>query len=65
MSRHHRNIEEDFRAISPPGHQGIPPAQPIAVGVTGSGGADSTASESLASQEIGRAGRRSLNSSPT
>jgi len=51
MSRH-RNIEEEFRAISPPGYRGIPSAQPIAVGVTGSGGADSTASMSQASQEI-------------
>src|SRR5580704_3239263 len=52
MSRHHRNIEEEFQAIAPPGHRGIPPAQPIAVGITGSGGADSTASASQASQEI-------------
>ena len=51
MARH-RNIEEEFRAISPPGYRGIPSAQPIAVGVTGSGGADSTASMSQASQEI-------------
>jgi hypothetical protein len=51
MSRH-RNIEEEFQAISPPGYRGIPSAQPIAVGVTGSGGADSTASMSQASQEI-------------
>ena len=51
MARH-RNIEEEFRAIAPPGYRGIPPAQPIAVGVTGSGGADSTASMSQASQEI-------------
>jgi len=52
MARHHRNIEEEFQAISPPGYKGIPSAQPIAVGVTGSGGADSTASMSQASQEI-------------
>ena len=52
MSRHHRNIEEEFRAIAPPGYRGIPSAQPIAVGVTGSGGADSSASMSQASQEI-------------
>lgn len=52
MARHHRNIEEEFQAISPPGYKGIPSAQPIAVGVTGSGGADSTASASQASQEI-------------
>jgi len=52
MSRHHRNIEEEFQAIAPPGHRGIPPAQPIAVGVTGSGGTDSAASASQASQEI-------------
>src|SRR5579863_5817302 len=51
MARH-RNIEEEFRAIAPPGHRGIPQAQPSAVGVTGSGGADSTASASQASQEI-------------
>jgi hypothetical protein len=51
MARH-RNIEEEFRAIAPPGYRGIPPVQPIAVGVTGSGGADSTASASQASQEI-------------
>jgi hypothetical protein len=51
MARH-RNIEEEFRAISPPGYRGIPSAQPIAVGVTGSSGADSTASMSQASQEI-------------
>ncbi len=51
MARH-RNIEEEFRAIAPPGYRGIPSAQPIAVGVTGSGGADSTASMSQASQEI-------------
>ncbi len=38
MSRHHRNIEEEFRAIAPPGHRGIPPVQPIAVGIAGSGG---------------------------
>jgi hypothetical protein len=54
MSRHYRNIEEEFRAIAPPGYRGIPGAQPIAVGVTGSGGADSTASMSQASQEIAR-----------
>ncbi len=52
MSRRHRNIEEEFQAIAPPGRQGIPSAQPIAVGVTGSGGADSSASMSQASQEI-------------
>jgi hypothetical protein len=52
MSRHRRNIEEEFRAIAPQGHRGIPSAQPIAVGVTGSGGADSAASASQASQEI-------------
>jgi hypothetical protein len=52
MSRHHRNIEEEFRAIAPAGHRGIPSAPPIAVGVTGSGGADSSASQSQASQEI-------------
>ena len=52
MLRRHRNIEEEFRAIAPEGRRGIPPAAPIAVGVTGSGGADSTASESQASQEI-------------
>jgi hypothetical protein len=52
MSRHHRNIEEEFRAIAPEGRRGIPSAQPIAVGVTGSGGADSSASQSQASQEI-------------
>lgn len=52
MSRHHRNIEEEFRAIAPSGRRGIPGAQPIAVGVTGSGGADSAASMSQASQEI-------------
>lgn len=52
MARHHRNIEEEFRAIAPPGYRGIPSAQPIAVGVTGSGGGDSTASMSQASQEI-------------
>jgi len=52
MSRHHRNIEEEFRAIAPEGRRGIPSAQPIAVGVTGSGGADSAASQSQASQEI-------------
>ena len=51
MARH-RNIEEEFRAIAPRGRRGIPPAPPIAVGVTGSGGADSTASMSQASQEI-------------
>jgi hypothetical protein len=51
MARH-RNIEEEFRAIAPRGYRGIPSAQPIAVGVTGSGGADSTASMSQASQEI-------------
>jgi len=51
MARH-RNIEEEFRAIAPAGHRGIPSAQPIAVGVTGSGGADSIASMSQASQEI-------------
>lgn len=54
MSRRHRSIEEEFRAISPPGFRGIPTAQPIAVGVTGSGGADSSASMSQASQEISR-----------
>jgi len=48
----HRNIEEEFRAIAPQGRRGIPSAQPIAVGVTGSGGADSAASMSQASQEI-------------
>lgn len=52
MARHHRNIEEEFRAIAPQGRRGIPPAQPIAVGVTGSGGSDSAASMSQASQEI-------------
>jgi hypothetical protein len=52
MSRNHRNIEEEFRAIAPQGRRGIPSAQPIAVGVTGSGGADSSASMSQASQEI-------------
>jgi hypothetical protein len=52
MSRRHRNIEEEFKAIAPPGYSGIPAAQPIAVGVTGSGGGDSTASQSQASQEI-------------
>jgi len=51
MARH-RNIEEEFRAIAPQGRRGIPSAQPIAVGVTGSGGADSSASMSQASQEI-------------
>ena len=51
MARH-RNIEEEFRAIAPQGRRGIPSAQPIAVGMTGSGGADSTASMSQASQEI-------------
>ncbi len=51
MSRH-RNIEEEFRAIAPGGRRGIPAAQPIVVGVTGSGGADSAASMSQASQEI-------------
>jgi hypothetical protein len=50
--RKHRNIEEEFQAISPPGYSGIPSAQPIAVGVTGSGGADSSPSMSQASQEI-------------
>src|SRR5579862_8796684 len=54
MSRHRRNIEEEFRAIAPPGYRGIPSAQSIAVGVTGSGGADSAASASQASQEITR-----------
>src|SRR4051812_25500229 len=54
MSRQHRNIEEEFRAIAPPGRRGIPGAQPIIVGVTGSGGADSAASMSQASQEIAR-----------
>ena len=54
MSRQHRNIEEEFRAIAPPGRRGIAGAQPISVGVTGSGGADSTASLSQASQEIAR-----------
>jgi hypothetical protein len=52
MSHRKRNIEEEFQAISPPGYRGIPTAQPIAVGVTGSGGADSAASLSQASQEI-------------
>jgi hypothetical protein len=52
MARHHRNIEEEFRAIAPAGHKGIPAAQPIAVGVTGSGGTDSAGSTSQASQEI-------------
>ena len=52
MSRRHRNIEEEFRAIAPEGRRGIPSAQPIAVGVTGSGGADSSASQSQASGEI-------------
>lgn len=54
MSRRksNRNIEEEFQAIAPPGYSGIPSAQPIAVGVTGSGGADSSASLSQASQEI-------------
>jgi hypothetical protein len=52
MARHQRNIEEEFRAIAPRGQRGITLAQPIAVGVTGSGGADSTASMSQASQEI-------------
>lgn len=52
MSRHHRNIEEEFQAIAPEGRRGIPAAAPIAVGVTGSGGADSAASMSQASQEI-------------
>ncbi len=55
MSRHHRNIEEEFRAIAPAGHRGIPTAQPIAVGVSGGGGASSSASllqASQASQEI-------------
>ena len=52
MARQQRNIEEEFRAIAPPGSRGIPSAQPIAVGVTGSGGADSVASQSQASQEI-------------
>src|SRR5436305_1967821 len=41
MSRQHRNIEEEFRAIAPPGRRGIPGAQPIIVGVTGIGGAGS------------------------
>ena len=54
MSRRHRNIEEEFRAIAPAGRRGIPAAPPIAVGVTGSGGADSTASQSQASQEISK-----------
>jgi len=52
MSRHYRNIEAEFRTIAPQGRRGIPSAHPIAVGVTGSGGADSTASQSQASQEI-------------
>ncbi len=52
MSHRKRNIEEEFQAISPPGYRGIPTAQPIAVGVAGSGGADSAASMSQASQEI-------------
>jgi hypothetical protein len=47
-----RNIEEEFRAVSPQGFRGIPTAPPIAVGVTGSGGADSAASMSQAAQEI-------------
>ena len=51
MARH-RNIEEEFRAVSLRGFRGIPTAQPIAVGVTGSGGADSAASMSQAAQEI-------------
>ena len=54
MSRQHRNIEEEFRAIAPPGRRGIPGAQPITVGITGSGGADSAGSMSQASQEITR-----------
>ena len=54
MSRQHRNIEEEFRAIAPQGRRGIPGARPIAVGVTGSGGADSAASMSQASEEITR-----------
>lgn len=47
-----RNIEEEFRAIAPQGRRGILPATPIAVGVTGSGGADTSASMSQASLEI-------------
>ncbi len=51
MARRRRNIEEEFRAIAPAGHRGIPSAAPIVVGVTGvgvtgSGGADSAASMS-------------------
>jgi hypothetical protein len=44
-----RNIEEEFRAIAPQGWQGIPAAQPIAVGLSG---ADSGAGMSRASEEI-------------
>ncbi len=51
MSRH-RNIEEEFRAIAPAGHRGIPAAQPIAVGVSGSGSAGASGTMSQASQEI-------------
>lgn len=53
MARY-RNIEEEFRAVSPQGFRGIPTAPPIAVGVTGSGGSDSAASMSQAAQEIAR-----------
>jgi hypothetical protein len=45
-----RNIEEEFRAIAPRGWQGIPAAQPIAVGL--SGAADPGEGISQASEEI-------------
>ena len=56
MSRHHRNIEEEFRAIAPRGRAGIPGAQPLVVGIAGSGGGDSAASPSQASQFRQQAG---------
>lgn len=47
-----RSIEEVFHTIAPARRRGIPSSPPIAVGVTGSGGADSAASMSQAAQEI-------------
>ncbi len=47
-----RRIEEEFRTIAPPGRRGILLSAPIAVGVAGSGGADTVASMSQAWTEI-------------
>ena len=51
MSRHHRNIEEEFQAIAPKGQRGIPLAQPIAVGVTGPSLSMSQPSQEIAQLE--------------